>query len=426
MQLTTSVFGGLNRVRFFQMATFGIVGLSLLCGGKVAVADPPFGNLFRRATPKDAAPQVVDLKPEHGPWLIFAASFEGSNAKQLAEALAIDLQRDHGLTAFIMPKKFDFTELVPGSGIREDGRQKVMKYRDAKVKEGYAVLVGEFDSTESPSLQPMLDNVKTLKPKSMASATTAPTPEETDPIKSFKNRIRGMAKDKTPGPLQTAFVTRNPMLPADFFQAPEMEKFVYELNQDPGYNEHSLLDCKGKYTVRVATFRGDDQFVSWGRGGDNASKNKNGEVVTELEKSAERAYLTVKALRAAGYEAYQFHDRNQSFVTVGSFDTLGTTDASNNFAYIQGIQEIVARFGQTGTVKNTNEYGVNFGPAVQPRLLFDLVDQRVIPELNQGTRKEQLDYFKKLSVGFDLRPSPMAVPRYQTSRIYAGAIMGRR
>jgi hypothetical protein len=55
-----------------------------------------------------------------------------------------------------------------------------------------------------------------------------------------------------------------------------------------------------------------------------------------------------------------------------------------------------------------------------------LVDQKLIPELTQGTRKEQLDYFKKLAVGFDMRPTPMAVPRYQTSRIYAGSILGRR
>jgi hypothetical protein len=84
----------------------------------------------------------------------------------------------------------------------------------------------------------------------------------------------------------------------------------------------------------------------------------------------------------------------------------------------------MVRFGPSNQLKNTNEYGLNFGPAIQPRLLFDLVDQRKIPELNQGTRKEQIETFKKLSIGFDVRPTPMAVPRYQTSRIYAGAKLG--
>lgn len=417
-----------SRMRWTSLAILAastLAGTTLFAIADRVHADPPFTNMFKRAAGKSAPAAVQELRPEHGPWLIFAMSFEGTNSKEKALELANDLQRDHGLTAFVMPKKFDFTELVPGSGIREDGRQKVMKYRDAKVKEGYAVLVGEFDSTESPSLKPTLDTVKTLRPKSFQDPNAAPEKIDNDPVKAFKNRFRSANKDKTPGPLQTAFVTRNPLLPADFFQAPEMEKFVYELNKEPGYNEFSLMDCKSKYTVRVATFRGEDTFVSWGRSGENGA-SKSEEEMTELEKAAEHAYVTVKALRAAGYEAYQFHDRNQSIVTVGGFDDLGATDANNQFVYTRGIQEIVARFGPTSTVKNTNEYGVNFGPAVQPRLLLDLVDQKLIPELTQGTRKEQLEYFKKLAVGFDMRPTPMAVPRYQTSRIYAGSILGRR
>jgi hypothetical protein len=420
-----SLFNALPSFHVGAMAASVIAGAAFLIGPAAALADPPFGNLFKRGTAGNSAPAVQELRPEHGPWLIFASSFEGSNAKTKAYELANDLQKDFGLTTFVMPKKFDFTELVPGSGIREDGRQKVMKYRDAKVKEGYAVLVGEFDSTESPSLKSTLDNVKSLKPKSLSDPNGPAEKAETDPIKAFKNSMRSMGKEKTPGPLQTAFVTRNPMLPADFFQAPEMEKLVYELNQEPGYNEFSLLNCKGKYSVRVATFRGEDSFVSWGRANENKSGD-NGEEMTELEKAAERAYMTVKALRAAGYEAYQFHDVNQSIVAVGSFDELGSTDANNQFVFIQGIQEIVSRFGPSSVVKNTNDYGVNFGPAVQPRLLYDLVDQKLIPELNQGTQKEKLDYFRKLSIGFDMRPTPMAVPRYKTSRIYAGSILGRR
>ena len=76
-------------------------------------------------------------------------------------------------------------------------------------------------------------------------------------------------------------------------------------------------------------------------------------------------------------------------------------------------------------MRDTGEFGLNFGPAVQPRLLFDVVSQKEIPELNTGSRKDRLDYFKKLSIGFDVRPTPMAVPRYHTSRIYAGAKLGR-
>jgi len=422
MRSQQSYFLGIDRIRFFQRSSATLVCMSAIAMGAFAKADPPLPAVFKKSATKETASTATELKPEHGPWLIFAASFEGQSAKAQAEALAMDLQRDHGLPAFIMPKKFDYTDLMYGSGIREDGRRKVMQYRDRKVVEGYAVLVGEFDSTDNPSLKSTLETVKTLKPKSMMNPSAEAAKQEANSVKGFKNLLRGAVKDKTPGPLETAFMTRNPLLPVDFFQAPDMEKFVYDLNRDPSFNEHSLLDCKGKYTVRVATFRGEDQFVSWGRGNAGDSQSKENKP-SALEIAAEQAYLATKALRVAGYEAYQFHDRNQSIVTVGSFDTLGTTDSKNQFEYARGIRDIVERFGPSSQV-NTSEYGLNFGPAIQPRLLFDLVDQRKIPELNQGSRKEKLEYFKKLSIGFDVRPTPMAVPRYQTSRIYAGAKLG--
>jgi hypothetical protein len=132
----------------------------------------------------------------------------------------------------------------------------------------------------------------------------------------------------------------------------------------------------------------------------------------------------MKALREAGYEAYQFHDREQSIVTVGGFDQLGTTDANNRFVYSEGIRAVIERFSSDGQLADTSKYDLNLGKAVQPRLLLDLVDQRKIPELYKGSRQEQLAYYSKLSVGFDLKPTPMAIPRYSASRIYAGSRLG--
>lgn len=385
-------------------------------------ADPPFASMFRKSAVKQTT--VSDLKPEHGPWLIFATSFDGPESRARAEKLALDLQRDHGLPAFVMKKDFDFTELMYGSGIREDGRQKVMKYRERKVVESHAVLVGEFDSTENPNLKSTLELVKTLKPKSLMDPTATTTGQDPTTVRGFKALVRSKTKDKTPGPLETAFVTRNPLLPVDFFQAPEMEKFVYDLNRDPGYNENSLLDCKGKYTVRVMTFKGEDQFVSWGRS-DDAKKAEDEDKPTALELAAEQAYLATKTLRSAGIEAYQFHDRNQSIVTVGSFDALGKTDANNQFVYTPEIQAIVKKFSPNNQTRDTTEFGLNFGPAIQPKQLFDIVPASKIPELNQGSKKERQEYYRKFIVGFDIRPTPMAVPRYHSSRIYAGAKLGR-
>jgi hypothetical protein len=399
---------------------FSILGFFI---GGIASAQSPLLNPFKRSTKE--VQDVVMLKPEHGPWMIFAYSFEGEKAKEDATVLAKEIQRDLGLPTFVMEKKFDYSEKVLGSGYREDGTQKVMKYRDSRVVSGYAVMAGEFDSIDHPTVPQILERVKTYQAKSLLTEGNESDgkgkKEEADSIRGAKKWLSGISKEKIRGPLEHAFMTRNPLLPPDFFQSPDLEKFVYDMNRQPGYNEHSLLDCKSKYTVRVLTFRGDSEFISWGKStsGDDKSKGPSA-----LEQAAERAYIAMKALRVAGYEAYQYHDREQSIVTVGGFDQLGATDASNRFVYSADIRAVIERFSSDGKVADTSKFDLNLGKAVQPRLLLDLVDQRKIPELYQGSRQEQLAYYSKLSIGFDIKPTPMAIPRYNASRIYAGSRLG--
>jgi hypothetical protein len=390
----------------------------------VAVGQSGLVNPFKRGG-RDTQ-EVATLKPENGPWMIFAYSFEGEKASEQAAALAKEIQRDLGLPSFVMEKKFDYSSKVLGSGFREDGTQKVMKYRDSRVVSGYAVMAGEFDSIDHPSVPQVLEKIKTYQSKSLSAeaggSTDKSKADEADNVRSAKKWLSSFSKEKPKGPLENAFMTRNPLLPIDFFQSPDLEKFVYDMNRQPGYNEYSLLDCKHKYTVRVLTFQGESEFVSWGKSS-SAGEGRAAES-TALEQAAERAYIAMKALREAGYEAYQFHDREQSIVTVGGFDQLGTTDANNRFVYSEGIRAVIERFSSDGQLADTSKYDLNLGKAVQPRLLLDLVDQRKIPELYKGSRQEQLAYYSKLSVGFDLKPTPMAIPRYSASRIYAGSRLG--
>ncbi|MFM8260907.1 MAG: hypothetical protein ACKN9S_01380 [Pirellula sp.] len=414
MKCDTSLSGLSARVFF---CVFG------LCVSGIASAQSPSLNPFKRSAKE--AQEVLSLKPEHGPWLIFAHSFEGEKAKDEATVLAKEIQRDLGLPTFVMEKKFDYSEKVLGSGYREDGTQKVMKYRDSRVVSGYAVMAGEFDSIDHPSVPQVLEKVKTYQAKSLLTEGSdgdgKRKKEDVDTVRGAKKWLSGFSKEKIRGPLEHAFMTRNPLLPPDFFQSPDLEKFVYDMNRQPGYNEHSLLDSKSKYTVRVLTFRGDSEFISWGKSTSGDDKSQG---ASSLEQAAERAYIAMKALRVAGYEAYQYHDREQSIVTVGGFDQLGTTDANNRFVYSADIRAVIERFSSDGQVADTSRFDLNLGKAVQPRLLLDLVDQRKIPELYQGSRQEQLAYYSKLSMGFDIKPTPMAIPRYNASRIYAGSRLG--
>jgi len=134
----------------FLRRWIALVIIALVCTQE-ASAQSALGNPFKRAAKE--VQEVGILKAEHGPWMIFAYSFEGEKSKAEATSLAKEIQRDLGLPTFIMEKKFDYSTKVLGSGYREDGSQKVMKYRDSRVVSGYAVLAGEFESIIHRSLE---------------------------------------------------------------------------------------------------------------------------------------------------------------------------------------------------------------------------------------------------------------------------------
>ncbi len=77
--------------------------------------------------------------------------------------------------------------------------------------------------------------------------------------RSLQASVRDLPKfiesRKQTGPLAHAFITRNPLLPEDYF-APKggVDELVLKMNKNV---KHSLLDCPGKYTVQVAHFTGE-------------------------------------------------------------------------------------------------------------------------------------------------------------------------
>ena len=53
--------------------------------------------------------------------------------------------------------------------------------------------------------------------------------------------------------MRNAFITTNPLLPDEYFVPKGLDRLVLEMNEPVKY---SLLDCPGKYTVKIATFTG--------------------------------------------------------------------------------------------------------------------------------------------------------------------------
>ena len=134
-----------------------------------------------------------------------------------------------------------------------------------------------------------------------------------------------------------AFVTTNPILPADYYVPKGLDPLVVKANEGV---QHSLLDCPGKYTVQVATFTGrvitDQKEI--------AAIERGKEIDSQLAKAALMAHNLTEALRAKGYEAYEFHDRSASIVTVGSFNSVGQSSANNVTELDPRIKAVIDQF----------------------------------------------------------------------------------
>ncbi len=128
---------------------------------------------------------------------------------------------------------------------------------------------------------------------------------------------------KQTGPLAHAFIAPNPLLPEEYLASKGgLDDMVVKMNKNV---EHSLLKCPGKYTVQVAHFTGEviiDQNESAPI--ETVAQGRPESTKQSLAEAAQKAHVLTEALRIDGYEAYEFHDRNASVVTVGHFDSVGT------------------------------------------------------------------------------------------------------
>jgi hypothetical protein len=184
------------------------------------------------------------------------------------------------------------------------------------------------------------------------------------------------------GPMGSGFVTRNPMLPKDDFKTPQVDHVVYEMNKGIEPSSFSLLNCRGKYTVQVATFSGaivmDQKKI-------RELQSGQAQMESRLDQAAQRAHDLTRALRQKekGYEAYEFHDRNASMVTIGSFDSIGTLRPDGKLDMNPEILRVIQVFG---------------------------------PDPLTGRPKS----FVSLGIPFDVQPTPIIVPQYSVSSDYAG------
>jgi len=313
-------------------------------------------------TSGDVDPQAMyPLAEKDGPWLVLATTFRGEGAREDARKLVQELHGSHRLTAYTHEKAFDYTGEQRGMGLNPDGTPKRMRYANEGQVLEVAVLVGDFASAEDPRAQKMLQKVKQLRPRVLEG--TKANRLESDFIQANRDHVGGGGASNPP--LHTALLIPNPLLPADYFSRQQIDEFVMQMNADV---THSLLDCPGRYTVRVATFTGAGSFnTASGSAEPDAEARSTVDVNRFLEalkgngwkdpqlrgveeesrlvEAADKAHRLTEALRRSGWPAWEFHDRDSSIVCVGSVDQLAVPAASGRPEPHPEIARIVTGLG---------------------------------------------------------------------------------
>jgi hypothetical protein len=411
------------------MRPWSIFHVLTICTLAVASAQSTaHAQLWKKLIPVSHVEEVpqrgTTLTQENGPWLIIAESFEGEGAERQARDLADEL-RAAGLSAYVHDRTFDFSESNPGRGLDEYGAP-VRKRYQREADHQWAVLVGDFNSIDDTDAQASLERVK-----SMPSKVLSITDDDSglDQMKQFtSNVVDKLGRRKERGPMAKAFFTRNPLLPREYFVPKGVDDFVVSMNKDV---EYSLLDCPGRYTVQIATFRGQTTLqTSNAKTEESASpfgfKWKKGRS-DPLVEAAENAHLLTEELRKKGIEAYEFHDRTESTVCVGSFEQVAQRTANGQLVPTMEVQQIVQQFGAaydtpadplTGDdirrTRQAEEMKQQFAQMLSNQ------DGQVAAGLNPKHVKIMRGEKVARIIPIDIYPTAIEVPRRSISGAYAG------
>ncbi len=350
---------------------------------------------FRQGDQKRAADSSYQLTQEHGPWLIMCASFTGELGMQQARQLVEEL-RGHELSAYLYRHSFDHSNSIQGAKwAPPEDRESLpvrMEFR-AVAQDAFdevAVVVGNFSSVDDATAQAVLAQVKSFRPRSLSGGEVASTNQAEE--QQFRSRDRG--------PLAAAFLMPNPLLPPEFFHARSLDEVLVKVNR----GRNNLLDCPGRYSVRVATFGGERLYNASQieqRKREHQARMQSGEPITEsaLMEAAHKANVLCRALRKMGVEAYEFHDHNESYVCVGSFDWATRKLANGKDELNPEVVSVIEEF-------KAEQVTTHQGTMFQPRTLAA---------------------FRDHGIYFDRQPMPVVVPKMNVSTRAGGrGIFGRR
>ncbi|MBQ7111814.1 MAG: hypothetical protein IJO06_11425 [Thermoguttaceae bacterium] len=313
----------------FRSSLKYILFLAIVCGGaEVGFGQFSFPQMGKAAKVEADPKKDYFLKDSDGNWLAMAAKFSDEKAAYRAKKLAYELRKAYKMEAFVF--KFDPSRNLDAFSAEVDSA-KNFHYQTTQNVE-YAVLVGGYPVGDDLELQKTLERLRRCQPESL---------KDDAPSKALAQKFQEMARKDQKyagyGPMGGAFAVPNPLLPKEFFsQKGIVDSYVEKLNSDGKY---SLLNNDKMYTVRIATFSGDVAMYK------NTQGPKTDEMKSRLRYAGLRAAALCEALRKAGVEAWEFHDRDCSFVTIGSFDSYGVEQANGQIELNPKIDQIMKKYG---------------------------------------------------------------------------------
>lgn len=346
------------------------------------------------------------LTTDHGPWLVMCASFLGESGEVQAADLVRELRTEFNLPAYIYYQEFDYSGEIIGKGwtLNPDNPnahpvQPKMRHFHVDHFVEIAVMVGDFKSLDDKKAQRTLEKIKYAKPRCLQVSPEQQTSQRMGVFREIQRLVHvktiSGSKDEIEamGPMRKALLTPNPLLPDEYFEENNVDTVVLELNRNV---EFSLFRCEGNYTVKVATFKGKSTFqldeIEQAKQELEKTRAMGKRIKSDLADALAKAHELTIALRKRGYEAYEFHDRFESYVCIGSFDWQSRPTSTGYDEINPDIYDVMEKFKARPKDVIDN----------QGRLIRGAMAPLSLPELP--------------GVQFDVQPLPIEVPKYGRRR----------
>lgn len=366
--------------RDYLTAVVGSMAVLSITAATSAAPPPSWAKLVPFRKIEADAKKSYDLEEKNGPWMIMAASFAGPTAEQQSHDLMLELRQRFKLEAYTFRRTYDFSKPTDGLGYSRYGGPRRMRYLTNRKFDEIAVLVGNYPSIDNPELEKALEAIKYAKPESLDSGKRPDSSQRLAGLRTLYHMVSANPAERAKGPMGAAFVTRNPLLPKELFVAQGIDPFVVEMNKDL---PHSLLKCPARYTVRIASFRGVDTM----KPAEFERLTTQPRKLAKIDEAALKASRLCASLREQGVEAYEFHDRTESIVTIGSFNEVGQPRPDGKIEINPAVHKIMQ----------------DYGPINEPK---------------PGTN--QLEMYARVIKGIrlDPQPVPVEVPRQSIASAY--------